>query len=167
MPLLKQGRIVDDPWTFVGDGAELPAGGPVIIGLGRWQAEREALVGREAPLGIRLASDQAPAVIADDIGHFDLVALDFPAFADGRPFSHARLLRERYGFAGELRAVGNVVRDQFLFLDRCGFDAVEVADEDAAAAWREALAEFSVFYQPAADGRVAALALRHHRAAAE
>jgi uncharacterized protein (DUF934 family) len=77
------------------------------------------------------------------------------------------LLRERYGFAGELRAVGNVLRDQFMFMHRCGFDAFEVADERQVEAWRKAMDEISVWYQPATDGRVPATTLRHFRSAAE
>ena len=96
-----------------------------------------------------------------------MVALEFPKFRDGRAYSTARLLRERYGFAGELRAVGDVLRDQFLFMHRCGFDAFEVADEQAVAAWRKAIAEFTVFYQTATDGRAPAGALRGLRRAAE
>ena len=93
--------------------------------------------------------------IAGELADFDLVALEFPKFADGRAYSTARLLRERHGFAGELRAVGNVLRDQFVFLHRCGFDAYQVADARAAEAWLEALGEIQVWYQPTADGRTA------------
>src|SRR3546814_6520329 len=111
-------------------------------------SDLERLRGHNGRLGLRLKSDQSPAGIAEDLGHFQLVALEFPRFGDGRAYSYARLLRERYGFKGELRAVGNVLRDQLLFMLRCGFDAFEVANENAVDAWREALAEFDLFYQP-------------------
>ena len=167
MPLLRDGALVDDPWVTVDDGTALPMDGPAIVSLERWQAHREALLGRNAPLGIRLKSDQSPALIADDLDRFAVVALEFPVFKDGRAYSYARLLRERYGYKGEVRAVGEVLRDQFLFMLRCGFDALEVRDEKAADQWREAVSEISVVYQPAADSGTPVWALRHRRYAAE
>jgi uncharacterized protein (DUF934 family) len=167
MPLISNGRSTDDPWVAVADDEALPASGPVIVSLDRWQTERDALLGRGGRLGVRLASHQLATEIAVDLAHFDLVALEFPTFRDGRAYSTARLLRERYGFKGELRAVGNVLRDQFLFMHRCGFDAFEVANEGEAAAWRKAMEEFSVWYQSAADDRIPATTLRHFRSAAE
>jgi uncharacterized protein (DUF934 family) len=94
------------------------------------------------------------------LAHLSLVALDFPTFKDGRAYSTARLLRERYQYKGELRAVGNVLRDQFLFMVRCGFDAFEVATEQEADAWKKAMDAFSVWYQVAADDRQPAARLR-------
>jgi uncharacterized protein (DUF934 family) len=91
-----------------------------------------------------------------------VIALEFPKFGDGRAYSYARLLRERYGFRGELRAVGNVLRDQALFMLRCGFDAFEVTEGTPIEGWREALGEISVVYQPTADGRPVAHGLRAH-----
>jgi len=167
MALISNGRLTDDPWVTVADEEALAASGPVIVSLDRWRAERDALLARGGLLGIRLASHQLASEIAADVLHFDLVALEFPTFRDGRAYSSARLLRERYGFAGELRAVGNVLRDQFMFMHRCGFDAFEVADEKQVEAWRKAMDEITVWYQPATDGRVPATALRHFRSAAE
>ncbi len=163
MPLIKDDKLVEDPWVTADDEADLPVEPHVIVGLERWQAARGDLLARNGHLGIRLKSDQPPALIADDLGHFDLVALEFPKFTDGRAYSYARLLRERYGFTGELRAVGNVLRDQFVFMQRCGFDAFEVSDEKALEAWHEAAGEISVRYQPAADRRSWVTALRHPR----
>jgi len=166
MPLIKNQRWIDDSWATVTDEDPLPALGPVIVSLERWRAEREALIRRDGPLGIRLRSDQSPEAIAVDLRYFDVVALEFAKFTDGRPYSSARLLRERYHYRGEVRAVGEVLRDQFLFIDRCGFDAVEVPAGAELGAWLGALAEVEVFYQPAADTRATALALRHRRVAA-
>jgi uncharacterized protein (DUF934 family) len=160
MPLIKNDRIADDPWIAVADEDVLPEGAPAIVSLARWRAERETLAGRNAPLGIRLGAHQSPWEIADDLGRFQMIALEFPSFGDGRAYSYARLLRERHGYRGELRAVGQVLRDQALFMRRCGFDAFEVAEGTAIDGWREALGEISVFYQPTADGRPAAPSLR-------
>lgn len=148
MPLLKDGKLVEDSWTPLSEDAEATPEGDVIVTLEQWQAGRERLRGHNGRLGLRLKSDQSPAAIADDLGHFQLIALEFPRFGDGRAYSYARLLRERYGFTGELRAVGNVLRDQLLFMLRCGFDAFEIANEKAVEAWREAVAEIDLFYQP-------------------
>lgn len=168
MPLIKGGNIVDDQWHYVDDATDIIPDGPVIVTLARWRSQRTALLERGGPLGIRLASEEPPREIADDLDRFDLVALEFPVFRDGRAYSYARLLRERFGYDGELRAVGNVLRDQFLFLHRCGFDAFEVADDRHAGAWLQSISEFSVWYQPATDSRTPVFNLRHaHQAAAE
>jgi uncharacterized protein (DUF934 family) len=167
MPLIKGGALVDDAWVGVGDDEPLPAEGPVVVSLRRWQAERDVLRRRNAPVGVRLGSAEPAKEIAADLDRLELVAIEFPTFRDGRGFSTARLLRERYGFKGELRATGNVFRDQFLFMHRCGFDAYEVADAREADAFAAALASFSVVYQRTGDGRVPATALRQVRRAAE
>lgn len=166
MPLIKDGRVVDDPWIAVADDAPLPATGPVIVSLQRWRSESEALANRGAPIGVRLASHEQASEIAADLPRLALVAVTFPTYRDGRGYTTARLLRQRYRFQGELRAVGNVLRDQFLFLHRCGFDAFEVTKDADVAAWRTAIDELSVWYQPAADRRIPAVRLRHLREAA-
>jgi uncharacterized protein (DUF934 family) len=167
MPLIKDGRVVDDPWLALADDAPLPPTGPVLVSLAGFREQRDALLTRGAPLGVRLKSAELAAELGADAAKLDLVAIEFPTFRDGRGYSTARLLRERWGFAGELRAVGNVLRDQPLFMHRCGFDAFEVADARAVELWRQAIAEFTVFYQRAADDRVPATQLRHRLRAAE
>ncbi len=164
MPLIKHHRLSDDPWVSVDDDAELPDATPIIVSLERWRVERDALIRRGGSLGIRLAADQSTDDIADDLDRLKLVALDFPKFTDGRAYSTARLLRERHGFEGEVRATGQVLRDQFLFMWRCGFDAFEVASTDALEAWHKAMGELSLSYQPAADGRLPVYLLRRRRA---
>jgi len=160
MPLIKDGRPAEDPWVTLDDEAPLPLDADPIISLERWQAERETLLARNGRLGLALRPDQPAALVAGDAARFSVITLTFPKFSDGRAFSAARLLRERYGFAGELRAVGNVLRDQLAFMVRCGFDAFEVAGDDAPAAWSEAQSEIGVWYQPTADGRPTAAQLR-------
>jgi uncharacterized protein (DUF934 family) len=149
MPLLKDGRLVDDPWQRVGDDEPLPADAPALLSYARWRAEREALAGRNVPVGVRVPNTVDVGLLAPDLDRFGVIALEFPKFNDGRAYSQARLLRERYGYRGELRATGAVLRDQLVFMRRCGFDAFELVSRDPEAAWRAAMGEISVFYQPA------------------
>lgn len=160
MPLIKDGRLAEDSWVTLDDDSPLPLGADPIVSLERWQAEREALLARNGRLGLALRPDQPASLVAGDADRFAVITLAFLKFSDGRAYSAARLLRERYGFSGELRAVGNVLRDQLAFMARCGFDAFEVAGDGAPEAWSEALAEIGVWYQPTADDRPTAAALR-------
>ena len=162
MPLLKDGKLIDDPWSHIADEVAIPASGQVIVGLKRWREERDSLIKRKDPAGVRLQSDHTAGDVADDLEHLGVVALAFPVFKDGRAYSNARRLRERHGYTGEIRAIGNVLRDQYLFMLRCGFDALEVKEGETERDWEKAVRAFSVFYQPAADGRVTALSLRHN-----
>jgi uncharacterized protein (DUF934 family) len=166
MPLIRDDRIVEDPWITLADDDPLPQGARVIVTPERWHEARGELLAGARALGVRLRPDQAPELIAEDLRHFEVVALEFPKFTDGRAYSHARLLRERSGYAGELRAVGNVLRDQAIFMRRCGFDAFEVDEDTSLEAWLAALGRISVWYQPAADGRTPVYALRHANGAA-
>jgi uncharacterized protein (DUF934 family) len=165
MSLLKDGKLADDPWVAVADDAPLPESAPALVSLARWQRERAELGARNRAIGVRLPNAAPVETIADDLDRLDLIVLEFPKFNDGRAFSQARLLRERHGFRGELRATGNVLRDQLLFMARCGFDAFEVAKGDPATSWESALGEFTVFYQPTRDGRTPAGTLRQRRRA--
>ncbi|MFQ5764931.1 MAG: DUF934 domain-containing protein [Rhodospirillales bacterium] len=167
MPLLKNGKLIDDPWTHVPDEVAIPASGPVIVGLKRWREERDQLIERGDPVGVRLQSDHAASDVADDLDHLGVVALAFPVFRDGRGFTLARRLRERYGYKGEIRAIGNVLRDQYLFMRRCGFDALEVRESETEEDWKKATEAFSVFYQPATDGAETAMSIRQRRQAAK
>jgi len=148
--IIKNRQIIEDSWRQVADDAELPAG-PAIVTLARWQRERAALVERDDPVGVRLPNTANVADLIDDLPRWAVVALEFPKFADGRAYSQARLLRERHGYRGELRAVGEVLRDQLLFMARSGFDAFEVRADRSLEDALEAFGEFSVSYQPAAD----------------
>lgn len=163
MTLLKDGAIAEDIFNDVSAAGEIPAEGAVIVSLDQWREYRDALVGRDEPVGICLKSDEKPAEIEDDLEHLSVVALEFPAFRDGRAYSYARLLRERYGYAGELRAVGDVLLEQLHFMHRVGFDAFSISAEDAVRDWEIAAADISVWYQPTADGRDSAMQLRHGR----
>jgi uncharacterized protein (DUF934 family) len=163
MSLLKAGRLTNDTWTVLTDDAALPAGGPLLVSLARWEKERELLRTRNDAIGVQLPNSAAVETISADLDRIELVTLHFPKFNDGRAFSQARQLRERHGFKGELRATGQVLRDQLLFMARCGFDAFEIAKGEPVEAWEAALAEFTVFYQPTGDGRAVASGLRRVR----
>jgi len=160
MALIKNGELVDDIWVTIASASGLAEASRPIVSLELWRAERGRLRNTNALLGIRLASDQSPALIANDLDRFEVVALEFPKFTDGRAYSHARQLRERHGFRGEIRAVGNVLRDQLPFMARCGFDAFEIAGERPLEAWRDALGEIGVWYQPGSDGQTPAMVSR-------
>ena len=158
--LVKDNAPVDDPFAYVPEGGEIPPEGPVIVHLEQWRTHRDALSGRAA-VGVRLKSDESPELIADDLGRLAVVALEFPAFRDGRAYSYARILRERYGFKGEVRAVGDILREQLHFMLRTGFNAFELAGDDPLGQVRAATEDFSVWYQPTGDGRETALQRRH------
>jgi uncharacterized protein (DUF934 family) len=160
MPLVKAGQIAEDPYVRVLDDAPLPDDVPVLVTAQRFLADAHELVQRGARVGVLWPNDRKVAELAPWIDQLALIALVFPKFRDGRAYSQARLLRERYGFRGELRATGDVLRDQFQFLLRAGFDAFEVKKPADAAVFARAAARFSVFYQPSADGRLPALRRR-------
>ncbi len=148
--VIKNRQIVEDSWQFVADDAELPTG-PVIVSLARWRQERATLLERGAPVGVRLPNTADVADVAADLPVLALVALEFPKFADGRAYSQARLLRERYSYPGEIRATGDVLRDQLFFMIRSGFDAFELRADRSPEDALKAFNDFSESYQPAAD----------------
>lgn len=155
MPLVKDGAPVADPYVAVADDAELPEGAGLV------SADRLlAGVNARGPLGVAWPNDRDVSALAPFLPQLSLIALNLPKFRDGRAFSQARLLRERYGFKGELRATGNVLRDQLLMLSRSGFDAFEVQKEADAAAFGATLSSYSIFYQPTGDGRPTAAGAR-------
>jgi uncharacterized protein (DUF934 family) len=150
MPRLIRNRaIVDDRYVLVRDAtsfASLPDGVPVIVPLPLWLERRAALIAR-GETGVWLAPADDPGALADDVHRLPLIAVDFPQFTDGRGYSHARLLRERYRCAGELRAIGDVQRDQLYYLAQCGFDAFAIPDGRSAEDALAGFADFSDGYQ--------------------
>ena len=147
--LIKSRALTDDGFTLVRDvaaPAELPDGVPVIVPLSLWLAHRGALIAR-GDVGVWLAPADHPGAIADDIERLQVIAIDFPQFTDGRGYSNARLLRERYHYEGELRAVGDIGRDQLYYLAQCGFDAFVIPEGRDARGALAAFADFSDGYQ--------------------
>jgi uncharacterized protein (DUF934 family) len=163
MRLVKAGRIIEDRFARVLDDAPVPEGVAAVLPATRLLADARELVLRQAPTGVIWPNDRKIAELAPYLDWIALVALDFPTFRDGRAYSQARLLRERYQFRGELRATGQVLRDQLLFLHRAGFDAFEVTKDADASAFVEAVHRYSVFYQPTGDGRGSTLTARRAR----
>jgi uncharacterized protein (DUF934 family) len=159
--IIKNAGVHDDAWKLITlaenetpESLRLPVG-PLLVPLSVWRARRAELIRREYdhgwPLGVWLAADEGPEEITENLDDFSVVAVHFPSFTDGRGYSTARLLRSRYGYRGELRAVGDVLRDQLFYLKRCGFDAFAVrADKDIQEAVA-GLADFSESYQAATD----------------
>jgi uncharacterized protein (DUF934 family) len=148
MPLLKNRAVVaSDSWTFVKDEEPVPASGDVVLSAARFLREEAALVGRAGRIGVLLEPTDDVYELGPHAARLALVAVSFPKFGDGRGYSHARLLRERYGYAGELRAIGEVLADQLFYMQRVGFDAFHLVDgKDVAAAIR-CFEDFSVTYQ--------------------
>ncbi|KRR30136.1 DUF934 domain-containing protein [Bradyrhizobium retamae] len=171
MPLVKNGRIATDLFVHVADGAELPGDGAVLISSARFLEDPEAILKRAGKTGVIWPNSRAVDDLVPYLDRLAAVALVFPTFRDGRAYSQARLLRERHGYDGELRATGQVLRDQFVFMSRAGFDAFEVKKDADADAFAETMKRYSVFYQPTGDGRVTALnrrmQLRHSESAGQ
>jgi uncharacterized protein (DUF934 family) len=148
MPLVKDGKAVADGWTPVADDAALPTDAPAIVSFARWKAERESLAARNAPLGLSLKNTDPVEEVGSEIARFGVVALSFPKFSDGRAYSQARILRERYGFRGELRATGQVLPDQLIHMLRAGFDSFETVDARVLQQWSKSVSAYHAFYQP-------------------
>ena len=171
MPLVKQGRITTDPFVHAVDGAELPDHGAILIPAARFLEDPEAVLKRAGKVGVIWPNNRDLDDLVPYLDRLAAVALVFPSFRDGRAYSQARLLRERHGYDGELRATGQVLRDQFVFMSRAGFDAFEVKKDADADAFAATVQRYSVFYQPTGDGRVAAfnrrMQLRHSESAGQ
>ena len=148
--LLRDGRVVDDDWSYAADAAGVdPAS--VIVPFARWHNEREAwLADGGRRLGVLFPPEHKLESLAHDLPRLALIGLEFSGPGEGRGYSQARLLRERWNFGGELRAVGSVRRDQLFFMARCGFNSFELPEADLAAA-HAALSVFSSAYQPSND----------------
>jgi uncharacterized protein (DUF934 family) len=160
MPLVKGGKIAEDIFVHVADSTELPGDGAVLVSAARFLENPDALLGRAGKVGVIWPNNRDVDDLVPYLDRLAAVALVFPTFRDGRAYSQARLLRERFSWRGELRATGQVLRDQFVFMLRAGFDAFEVTKDADAAAFAQAARRYSVFYQPTGDGRATARAAR-------
>jgi uncharacterized protein (DUF934 family) len=156
--LLRDGQVVEDDWAYAAEspGAGAPAAGSpaagsaIILAFDQWLAGKPAWLAHPGRLGVVLQPAHKVEQVAADLSRFDLIGAEFPGPAEGRGYTQARLLRERYGFKGEVRASGFVRRDQLFFLARCGFNSFELPPGELTGA-AAALATFSAEYQPAND----------------
>jgi uncharacterized protein (DUF934 family) len=171
MPLVRGGKISGDAFVYLADDTPIPADGAVLISAARFLEDPEALSRRAGGTGVIWPNNRDVDDLVPYLDRLAVVALVFPTFRDGRAYSQARLLKERYSYRGELRATGQVLRDQFLFMLRAGFDAFEVKKPADAEAFAITVKRYSVFYQPTGDGRMTALhrrmMLRHSESASQ
>ena len=171
MPLVKDGKITADEFGHLADDAAIPGEGAILISAARFLADTESLPRRAGRTGVIWPNNRDLDDLVPWLDRLAVVALVFPTFRDGRAYSQARLLRERHNYRGELRATGQVLRDQFLFMLRAGFDAFEVKKPSDAEAFAITVKRYSVFYQPTGDGRMTALhrrmMLRHSESASQ
>ncbi len=164
--ILMRVGLQPDPYLHLADDAAIPASNTdILVSLARWQTDSAALRARQGRVGVRLDNHVDVVPIAADLARADLICLVFPGFADGRAYSQARLLRDRFGYRGQLRATGAaVVRDQIVALHRCGFDAYDLrADQDPVACLAQ-LDALDLAYQPAQDALESVRRLRRRAA---
>lgn len=153
MRVIKNKQILDDEWQLLADLADDAAlpDGKVIVPWSYWLAHRDELRKPGTKYAVLINGDIETEGVADDLQYFELIALDFPVFTDGRSYSHARLLRDRFHYTGELRAVGDVLRDQLFFMQRCGIDSYQLRADKNIDDALTAFDDFTVKYQTAAD----------------
>ena len=160
MQLIKHGRTTSDPWQRIDDEAGLPAGTDVIVPLARWCEAAVSLSQHDARVGVVVDPEADIDTLRPLLCGLDLVVLEFPTFVDGRHYSNAVRLRSHYAFSGEIRAAGDLQRDQLNYLQRCGFDAFELADDVDVEDFLRGAGDFSGVYQYALDRRTPAYRLR-------
>jgi uncharacterized protein (DUF934 family) len=164
--IIQDGHVEPESWQFVGLEEPLTIeplpDGPIVVPLALWKAQRALLRGRGTPVGVWLKPDDEPGDLAQDVATLPFIAVHFPRFTDGRGYSTASLLRRRYGFRGELRAFGDVGRDQLFFLKRVGFDSFGLAPHRDPASAIAGFGDFSLRYQGSVDDPVPLFRKRFH-----
>jgi uncharacterized protein (DUF934 family) len=151
MPIIRNRSIAADTWTHLSDDEPLPRTGDVFVSLERFRALREEISRREGRTGVRVPGDTDPADLAPDLAHLPAIAIEIPRFGDGRAYTLARVIRDRHGYQGELRAKGGFVRDQLFYLSRVGFDTFEPPPSMDVVEALLAFSELTVRYQPSSD----------------
>src|SRR5262245_37400353 len=146
--IIKQREIVEDTWRHADEDSTATA---VIVPLARFLQEREQWLSSGKKIGVRIAPSESVDAIAADVSNLALVAIEFGGIGEGRGYTHAQLLRRRYGFNGEIRAVGKIFRDQVFYMARCGFDSFEFPEGSDLPVALTAFDDFSVAYQPSSD----------------
>ncbi len=161
--IIRDRQIVEDDWISLADDAPLPSSGRVILSLKRWEESRDALKTGDAVVGVRIPNTADVVQLWPTLQDRPLIAVEFPAFGDGRAFSQARVLRERFGFKGEIRAVGDVMRDQIFYMQRCGINAMAPRADQDLQACLAAFRDFTTPYQGAADRQISIFQRRAQR----
>jgi uncharacterized protein (DUF934 family) len=146
--------VAEDAFAFVADDEDIPSSGDIVVTLARFQSEGDGLLAAGRRVGVRLQPSEEVEALAYDLPRLALIELAFPKFRDGRPYSAARLLRERLGYGGQVRAVGEVLREQAQFMLRSGFDAFVPSDGSGPAEWLAATRRYRHVYQRGADHRL-------------
>ena len=146
MKIIKDKQIIEDSWTHVADSDEITTG-DITVSLSRWKKEKAELGDHQGNVGIRISPADTVEDIATDLNNVKLVAVEFPAFTDGRAFSHARILRSRYGYEGEIRAIGNYMPDQVFYLTRVGVNAFQLKNPEELQLALSTMNDFTVKYQ--------------------
>lgn len=151
MQLIKDQQIIEDNQQFIAEDQALPAHGDITVSLTRWQQERDRLLQHPGKVGVRLEPTDAPEQLANDLDKITLIEVDFPVYTDGRAFTHARVLRSRYHYSGEIRAVGQFMADQVFYLWRVGVNAFQLPNPQHLPVALKTLNDFTVNYQPSTN----------------
>ena len=146
MKIIKDKQIIEDSWMHIADDAEI-VDGDITVSLSRWQQEAAELAAHKGNIGVRLAPADIVEDLSGDLQKISLIALEFPAFTDGRSFSQARLLRSRYGYNGEIRAIGNYMPDQVFYLSRVGVNSFQLGSNKETNTALSTINDFTVKYQ--------------------
>lgn len=147
MQIIKDQQIINDALTYIADDEALPAQGDISVSLQRWKEDQDSLLSRPSKVGVRLTASDEVSELAQSLNKLKIVELDFAVYTDGRAFSQARLLRQRYHYQGEIRAVGNFMVDQVHYLWRVGVNAFQLNKAEQLPLALELLKDFSVTYQ--------------------
>lgn len=150
--LISKDAVMDNPWTVMKEstGPEILKAVPgknFIVPLQFWKLYQDELNDYDGAIAVWINSDENPAQIADELQSLPLIALNFPVFSDGRSYTNARELRQKYGYKGEIRAIGDVLRDQLYYMAQCGFDSFEIRHDQEAELCLEAFKDFKTGYQ--------------------
>lgn len=150
MKIIKDKQITEDNWTHIADSGEITTGN-IIVSLSRWKEEKKKISTHQGNIGVRLSPSDTVEEIAGDLNTINAVVLDFPAFTDGRSFSQARILRSRYKFDGEIRAIGKFLPDQVFYLSRVGVNVFQLENPKELNLAFSLLSDFTVNYQQSSD----------------
>lgn len=154
MRVIKENSVIEDEWELY-DALDAPSDeSDAIFPYSLWREHQEEIKKRKGRSGVCVEGSDDIDEVAKDLSHFDIVAIDFPAFKDGRGYSHARILREFHGYDGDLRASGDILRDQLFFLQRCGFSSFQLREDKDTGDALKGFNDFSVKYQTAADAAI-------------